>query len=161
MMAITLRFVSVTTGTASRRPRKRFSNHFSPPSLRDPDRLGIIDELRHRCAGTQRANSCGFRARTIRRVYNHHSRDSEEIKVCESHSRFWWSTTNRISNCSYGSGSAKIRDGEFEFEFALNGQEASLKLNDDPALDIVMSDINMPVMDGLTLLSGSPTLTGY
>ncbi|MSV29894.1 MAG: response regulator [Bryobacterales bacterium] len=47
----------------------------------------------------------------------------------------------------------KIRDGEFDFCFALNGQEALEKLQQDPSIDIVMSDINMPVMDGLTLLS--------
>ena len=47
----------------------------------------------------------------------------------------------------------RIRDGEFEFVFAQNGEEALLKLKEDSALDIVMSDINMPVMDGLTLLS--------
>ncbi len=47
----------------------------------------------------------------------------------------------------------KIRDGEFEFIFALNGQEALEKLNADSSIGIVMSDINMPVMDGLTLLT--------
>jgi len=47
----------------------------------------------------------------------------------------------------------KIKDGEFEFVFAHDGQEALTKLKEDPALDIIMSDINMPVMDGLTLLS--------
>src|SRR5947209_19442391 len=47
----------------------------------------------------------------------------------------------------------RIRDGEFEFVFAHNGEEALSKVKDDPGLDIVMSDINMPVMDGLTLLS--------
>ncbi len=47
----------------------------------------------------------------------------------------------------------RIRDGEFEFVFAQNGQEALSKLKEDPGLDILMSDINMPVMDGLTLLS--------
>ncbi len=47
----------------------------------------------------------------------------------------------------------KIRDGEFDFEFALNGEEALAKLHGDESIDIVMSDINMPVMDGLTLLS--------
>jgi sigma-B regulation protein RsbU (phosphoserine phosphatase) len=47
----------------------------------------------------------------------------------------------------------KIREGEFEFVFAHDGQEALAKLKEDPSLDIVMSDINMPVMDGLTLLS--------
>jgi sigma-B regulation protein RsbU (phosphoserine phosphatase) len=46
----------------------------------------------------------------------------------------------------------KIKDGEFEFVFAHDGQEALNKLDEDPDLDVVMSDINMPVMDGLTLL---------
>ena len=48
---------------------------------------------------------------------------------------------------------SKIKGGELEFVFALNGQEALNKLQEDPALDVVMSDINMPIMDGLTLLS--------
>ncbi len=47
----------------------------------------------------------------------------------------------------------KIREGEFEFVFALNGQEALDKLKEDAGISIVLSDINMPVMDGLTLLS--------
>ena len=47
----------------------------------------------------------------------------------------------------------KIREGGFDFEFALNGEEALTKLRNDESIDIVMSDINMPVMDGLTLLS--------
>src|SRR5579871_2283307 len=47
----------------------------------------------------------------------------------------------------------KIRDGAFSFEFALNGEEALHKLHNDPTIDVVMSDINMPVMDGLTLLN--------
>ncbi len=47
----------------------------------------------------------------------------------------------------------KIREGEFEFVFALNGQEALDKLRQDSGIGIVLSDINMPVMDGLTLLS--------
>ena len=47
----------------------------------------------------------------------------------------------------------RIKDGEFEFVFAHDGQEALNKLKEDPTLDVVMSDINMPVMDGLTLLS--------
>jgi phosphoserine phosphatase RsbU/P len=45
------------------------------------------------------------------------------------------------------------RDNGFDFEFARNGEQALEKLNNDDSIDIVMSDINMPVMDGLTLLS--------
>jgi sigma-B regulation protein RsbU (phosphoserine phosphatase) len=47
----------------------------------------------------------------------------------------------------------RIRDGEFEFVFAHDGEEALKKLKEDTSLDVVMSDINMPIMDGLTLLS--------
>jgi sigma-B regulation protein RsbU (phosphoserine phosphatase) len=47
----------------------------------------------------------------------------------------------------------QIKQNEMEFVFAHNGQEALDKLVEDSSIDLVMSDINMPVMDGLTLLS--------
>jgi adenylate cyclase len=47
----------------------------------------------------------------------------------------------------------KIRSGEYEFLFALNGQKALDSLNEHLDVDLILSDINMPVMDGLTLLS--------
>ena len=46
-----------------------------------------------------------------------------------------------------------IRQGEIDFVFAHNGQEALAKLDENPDIRLVLSDINMPVMDGLTLLS--------
>ncbi|NCP85214.1 MAG: response regulator [Bacteroidetes bacterium] len=46
----------------------------------------------------------------------------------------------------------KIRDKEYEFVFAINGNDALVKLAENPNVDIVLSDINMPEMDGLTLL---------
>ena len=47
----------------------------------------------------------------------------------------------------------KIRANEYEFIFAANGLEALAKLLEYPDICIVLSDINMPEMDGLTLLA--------
>ncbi len=47
----------------------------------------------------------------------------------------------------------QIRDGVYNFVFAHNGLEALSKLIEQPEIRLVLSDINMPEMDGLTLLT--------
>ena len=49
-----------------------------------------------------------------------------------------------------------IRAGRYKFVFAQNGVEALEKLRQDNDIDMVLSDINMPQMDGLTLLEQIP-----
>ncbi len=46
----------------------------------------------------------------------------------------------------------QIREGKYNFVFALNGVEALNKIKQEPDIEVVFSDINMPEMDGLTLL---------
>jgi diguanylate cyclase (GGDEF)-like protein len=47
---------------------------------------------------------------------------------------------------------------ELEFEFAINGVQALDKLQGDGSFDLVLTDINMPEMDGLTLLENLPAI---
>src|ERR1051325_11733702 len=47
----------------------------------------------------------------------------------------------------------QIRAQEFDFRFAQHGEEALAVLEREPDVELILLDINMPVMDGLTLLS--------
>ena len=47
----------------------------------------------------------------------------------------------------------KIREHQYEFLFAINGVQALKQLEQNTDVDMVLSDINMPEMDGLTLLT--------
>jgi len=46
----------------------------------------------------------------------------------------------------------QIRENKYEFVFAANGREALEVMDTNPDISLVLSDINMPEMDGLTLL---------
>ncbi len=46
-----------------------------------------------------------------------------------------------------------VKEGVCELQFAINGVDALDKLKKDQDIELVMTDINMPEMDGLTLLS--------
>jgi sigma-B regulation protein RsbU (phosphoserine phosphatase) len=46
----------------------------------------------------------------------------------------------------------QIRENELTFEFAQNGVHALRKLDEHKDITVILSDINMPEMDGLTLL---------
>lgn len=47
----------------------------------------------------------------------------------------------------------QIKEGKYIFSFAANGVKALEKLNKEKEIELVLTDINMPEMDGLTLLA--------
>jgi len=52
----------------------------------------------------------------------------------------------------------QIKDDTYEFCFAENGEEALNMLRESNNISLVLSDINMPIMDGLTFLSETQKL---
>src|SRR6476646_6919955 len=51
-----------------------------------------------------------------------------------------------------------IRSGEFDFTFAYDGAQALKRAQEQRDLEVILLDINMPVMDGLTFLASSMRL---
>jgi YesN/AraC family two-component response regulator len=47
---------------------------------------------------------------------------------------------------------SEIQQGQYEFAFAYDGEEAMAILKNDTAVAIVVTDLNMPRMDGLTFI---------
>ena len=55
----------------------------------------------------------------------------------------------------------QIESREYAFQFAFNGLEALTKLEEMPEIDVVLTDINMPEMDGISLCKELRNLDQY
>lgn len=56
---------------------------------------------------------------------------------------------------------SQVANGEFELFFATNGREALDLIKRDPGIAVVISDVNMPEMDGLTLIDNLKILSPH
>lgn len=52
----------------------------------------------------------------------------------------------------------RISAGDYAFRFAASGQQALNAIREDANIDVLLLDINMPGINGLTLLSQLPDL---
>jgi eukaryotic-like serine/threonine-protein kinase len=52
----------------------------------------------------------------------------------------------------------QVNDGRYELYFARNGEEGLAELSRRPDIDVVLTDINMPEMDGLAFLARVPEI---
>ena len=55
----------------------------------------------------------------------------------------------------------RIRKGDLTFRFARHGEEALAALAEEPDIGLLLLDINMPVMDGLTFIRELRKLPEY
>ena len=53
---------------------------------------------------------------------------------------------------------SRIRSGKYRFSFASDGVKALEILSRNPSIDMILTDINMPNMDGLSLLGRVPQI---
>ncbi len=53
---------------------------------------------------------------------------------------------------------SRIRSGKYRFSFASDGVKALEILSRNPSIDMILTDINMPNMDGLSLLGRVPLI---
>ena len=51
-----------------------------------------------------------------------------------------------------------IKDSDFDIVEASNGDEGLLRFKSDPSIALVISDVNMPVMDGIEMVAAIRTL---
>src|SRR2546421_52325 len=110
--------------------------------------------------------------------HSHHEGDIDIVRDCSNIQRIYDRRSSRICKESHNMPAKilvvddepdlelvirqkfrrQIRARELHFAFAPNGVEALTMLRADPEIDLVLTDINMPNMDGLTLLEKLPTL---
>src|SRR5205085_3014201 len=121
------------------------------------DRARPLDQLRHRHPGAWRDDRRRQRTRPIHRVYDHpgapaagHGNGERGMSV----SILMIDDEPDMADLFRQRFRRETREGTYVLHFALSAQEALDKLATgiEPQLIVVLSDINMPGMDGLALL---------
>lgn len=129
---------------------------FEPPSTLVPDLAPAVDELFARALNKSRdarPRSAGEFASELLNLAHQQGDHVTRVLFVDDESDMELLLRQRFRH--------ELREGTHELVFATNGESALDELRRRPDIDVVLTDLNMPGMNGLTFLSRVPEVNPF